>query len=135
MNMQTNNLSELRDLEKDAENDLNKYIKYISENSATLNDEVISEIKKKTDKVSEIKAQIINEEKMEAEEIKRQEESKIDKLMDINWDWVIANAESEVNEIKSWEYHEDNDNAHYIYEAVMMAVYWDDYFKWKNKNT
>jgi hypothetical protein len=53
----------------------------------------------------------------------------------IDWSGVISNAQYEVDEIEKGTYHEDNDNAHYIYEAVMQAIYGKDYFKWMNENT
>lgn len=54
---------------------------------------------------------------------------------DIDWSEVIENAKSEVEEVLNGEYHEDNDNTQYMYEAVMQAVYGKDYFKWLNQNT
>jgi len=54
---------------------------------------------------------------------------------DIDWSKVIAYAKSEVDEVLNGEYHEDNDNAHYMWEAVMETVFGEDFFKWYNKNT
>lgn len=51
----------------------------------------------------------------------------------IDWSSVIANAKSELDEVTNGKYHEDNDNAQYMYEAVMKAVYGEDYFKWLNQ--
>jgi hypothetical protein len=41
-----------------------------------------------------------------------------------------------IQNIKNWEYHDDemSDDEHYIYEAVMKAVYWENVFEWINKN-
>lgn len=56
-------------------------------------------------------------------------------LKNIDWTEVINNAESEVDDILAGTYHEDNDDAQYMYEAVMQAVYGKKYFEWKNKKT
>lgn len=48
---------------------------------------------------------------------------------------VRDNAQSIVDEIVEWKYHEDNDNAHYLYEATMTALYWKGFRDWFNKNT
>jgi hypothetical protein len=53
----------------------------------------------------------------------------------IDWSKVIANAKSEVDEVLNGEYHEDNDNAQYMWEEVMETVFGKDFFKWYNKNT
>lgn len=64
--------------------------------------------------------------------------SEIPKMLDdkdIDLESIKNFAKWIVEEIVSWEYHEDNDNKHYAYETIMVAVYWEDYFKWENKNT
>lgn len=54
---------------------------------------------------------------------------------DIDWSNVIKQAEDIRDEVVNGEYHEDNDNDHYLYEAVMEAVFGKDFFKWFNKNS
>lgn len=44
-----------------------------------------------------------------------------------------AMAENHIKSIASGEYHEDNDDAHYMYEAVLKAFYGPNVFKWINK--
>lgn len=51
------------------------------------------------------------------------------KLDNIDWSGVIATAESIIKEVENGEYHEENDNNQYIYEAVMTAIYGDDVWK------
>lgn len=53
----------------------------------------------------------------------------------ISWSALISQAKDIRDEIQDGSYHEDNDNAHYIYETVMLTIFGEDYFKWENKNT
>lgn len=39
-------------------------------------------------------------------------------------------AVSIIDEMVSGEYHEDNDNDHWAYEAMMVAVYGPEIWKW-----
>lgn len=52
-----------------------------------------------------------------------------------DWTKVISYAKSEVDDVIKGEYHEDNDNAYYMWEAVMETVFGKDFFKWFNSNT
>lgn len=53
---------------------------------------------------------------------------------DVKWAKVIVMAEDIVNRVASGDYHEDNDDAHYMWEEVMTALYGNDFFEWFNKN-
>jgi len=48
---------------------------------------------------------------------------------------VISQAEHIINSVVNDTYYEENDNPQFIYEAVMTALYGDDFFEWFNKNT
>lgn len=54
---------------------------------------------------------------------------------EIDLSWVIATIQSIVDEIEAWTYHEDNDDAHYIYEATISAVCKEWFWGRFNKNT
>lgn len=44
---------------------------------------------------------------------------------------VLTTAQSVVNEVAK-EHYSDEDNASYIFEAVMKAIYGDKYWDWHN---
>ena len=46
---------------------------------------------------------------------------------------LIATTESHIESMETGEYHEDNDDAHYIYEEALKAVYGPKVFEWINK--
>jgi hypothetical protein len=54
---------------------------------------------------------------------------------DIDRTWVRETAQSIIDEIVSWKYHEDNDNAHYLYEAAMTSLFWKEIWDWLRENT
>lgn len=51
-------------------------------------------------------------------------------LENIDWSEVLEMAKACDDDF----FEVDSDNEHYLYEAVMKAVYWDDYFSEKYKN-
>jgi hypothetical protein len=54
-------------------------------------------------------------------------------LEDMDLDHLIEQCQEYIDFIDSDEYHEDGNDAHYIFEAAMMAVFGNDVFKWVNK--
>lgn len=54
---------------------------------------------------------------------------------DRNWNTLESIAESIVKEVQDGSYHEDNDDAHYMYEAALTAIYGDNFWDWFRKNT
>jgi len=52
-------------------------------------------------------------------------------LKNIDWSWVIGMAEECLLE----DWYEDSDNSHYLYEEVMMAVYWENVFDYINQKS
>lgn len=50
----------------------------------------------------------------------------------IDWSGVINQAKSITKTVADGKHIDDNDDAHYLYEEVMKAVYGKDYFKWFN---
>jgi len=47
---------------------------------------------------------------------------------------VESMCEDIVEQVVKGTYHEDNDDAQYMYEEVMCSMYGSDFFKWFNKN-
>lgn len=47
---------------------------------------------------------------------------------------IIKSAQSVIDEIVAGEYHEDNDDSHYMYEDVMEAVFGKGVWKFINDN-
>ena len=52
-----------------------------------------------------------------------------------NWSNVLTNAGSVVSSVVKGSYNEDSDDAVFIFEAVMLAIYGKDFFEWMNKKT
>lgn len=48
---------------------------------------------------------------------------------------VVSAAKDIVQNVVDGRYHEDNDDDHYIFEAVMEALYGPDFWDWLNNNT
>jgi len=69
-------------------------------------------------------------------EIKNDKEEWIPVVLEnIDWSSVINLAEDLKKEIIDWEFHEDNDYNHRFFETALTSIYWEDFFKWYNKNT
>lgn len=66
-------------------------------------------------------------------ERRRNEEERPQLKEDIQLEKVINIAENAVNRIVKGEYHPDNDDSHYIWEATMEALYGEDFFDWYNE--
>jgi len=49
------------------------------------------------------------------------ENQRIKNKEDIDLEWLIANIQDLIEEIESWEFHEDNDRPHWIQEAAIDA--------------
>ena len=56
-------------------------------------------------------------------------------LENIDWSSVIEQAQAHLDYVESPDYHEDNDNDHYLFEEVMMTVFGRDIFDWINEQT
>lgn len=54
------------------------------------------------------------------------EEFDLDPLLET----LVAHLES----IDDWTYHDDNDDVHYIFEAVIRSFCKDSYYQWKNES-
>lgn len=54
-------------------------------------------------------------------------------LDNIDWRRVIGTAMIRRDSVVEESYHEDNDDAQYMFEAVMEAVFGINYFEWENK--
>jgi hypothetical protein len=69
------------------------------------------------------------------EELDRRKKGNPKPLEFPNFDHVKKACAEHVQSIIDGTYHEDNDDAHYIFEEAMKAVYGADIFKWYNANT
>lgn len=74
---------------------------------------------------AELEARIEQKKKDEAPQVKE----------NIDWTSVINDAISRRDSVIEGSYHEDNDDAQYMFEAVMQAVFGEDYFSWENEET
>ena len=78
-------------------------------------------------------------EELQAELKKKLEQKKLEEipqlLKKINWEPVITEAISRRDSVVNGDYHEDNDDAHYLFETVMEAVFGKYYFDWENEET
>ena len=54
---------------------------------------------------------------------------------EIDWNNVIDIAKKHVESVDDGTYHEDNDDAAYMFREVLMAIYSRDYFDWENGKT
>jgi hypothetical protein len=78
----------------------------------------------------------ISTEALQKEIERRQKIEKVPRKQDnIVWDSVVQSALDRRDRVASGEYHEDNDDAYYMFEEVMTAVFGKDYFKWENEQT
>jgi len=63
-------------------------------------------------------------------------EATVPKLIEIpDLSTLISQAKDIVQEVVDGTWHEDNDDAHYMYEAVMEALYGEKFWNWFNDNT
>lgn len=79
--------------------------------------------------------QSLTDEQLEQEIARRKKQKSIPKLIE-NPDFsnVILMAQDINKSIVDGIYHEDSDSKHYLYEAVMTALYGEKYWKWINES-
>ena len=61
---------------------------------------------------------------------KLKKKDKPKRRMDIDWSDVISQCEDHIALLYSGGYHPDDDGEHYLYEAVMEAVFGEDIWDW-----